>query len=116
MVLRARLAVLLLVSAAVSALLQAGWPPLESVAIVLFATAGGVEIGCRLTGTVPAMKIRVVVVVLVVTTVLSAVTAGYPAIACIGLVLFTAGCAVEIGRRLTGEPYQRLRWFSPGLA
>ena len=107
---RARLAVLLVISGAVSSLVQAGLPPLQAVAVVLLTAAGGVEVGCRLTAPKAALYIRVVVVIVVVTAVVSAVTAGYPAFECIAIVLVTAGCATEIGRRLTGEPYRLPSW------
>ena len=105
-----RVAVLLLTSSAVSALLQAGVPPVEAVLIALLASAGGVEVGCRLTGPFPALRIRVVVVIVVVSAVLGAVTAGFPPFASVGLVVLAAACAVEIGRRLTGVPYQWPTW------
>lgn len=112
---RARLGVLLAISGAVSSLVQAGLPPLEAVAVVLLAVAGGVEVGCRLTAPVAALFVRVVVVVVVVTAVVNAVTSGYPAFESVALVLLTAGCATEIGRRLTGERY-RLPFWSSGPA
>jgi hypothetical protein len=109
----ARLAVLVVISGAVSSLMQAGSPPLETVVAVLLAAAGGVEVGRRLTAPEPALFVRVAVVVLVVGAVVSAVTAGYPTFACVAIVILAAWCTAEIGRRLTGEPYRLPPW-SPG--
>ncbi len=111
----ARLAVLLGISGAVSSLIQAGLPTVQAVVVALLTAAGGVEVGGRLVAPHPALAIRVTVMVAVVTAVVSAITAGYPAAECVVIVLLTAGCATEIGRRLTGEPYRLPSW-SPSPA
>lgn len=103
---RYRLMVLTTALGMIGGLLALGLDPARSVVFALISTAGGVEVACRLTAPVPALKIRirVLVVILVVMTYLLGV--GHPPLLTLSVVLCTAWVLTLIAKRLTGTPYR----------
>jgi hypothetical protein len=91
---------------ALGSLLGLGLDPVRAATIAAVATAGGVEVGCRLTAPYPALKIRVTVLVIILVVVVHLVGQGHSPIPTLAVVLVTASVATEIARRLTGLPYR----------
>jgi hypothetical protein len=103
--LHARVAVLSAMIGTFVGLLGVGLDLARAATIAAVATAGGVEIGCRLTAPYPAPKVRVTVLVIILVVVVHLIGRGYLPAPILAVVLVTASVATEIARRLTGLPY-----------
>ncbi|MET7400355.1 hypothetical protein ABZS66_43400 [Dactylosporangium sp. NPDC005572] len=101
LVLRTRLSMLTATAGATGGLLASGVPPLQAVVVAAAATAGGAEVGCRLTLPHIAPRTVVSVLVVVLTLVVLMVRLGYPATECLAVVLAAAWFAAEFARRVT---------------
>jgi hypothetical protein len=114
--LSARLAVLTAAAGMASALLALDLNLVVAITSTLVSTAGGVEVGCRLTAPYPAPKVRIGVLVIILVFVVSLLAVGYHPAVCIGTVLAAGWCAAAIARRVTGAPLRLPRLVYPSVA
>jgi ABC-type uncharacterized transport system permease subunit len=93
-------------------LMASGVTPTLATVVTLVASAGAVEVACRLTSPFHAPRIRacVVMVILMYVVILHAVP--YPPLTAVAIALGTTALATEVARRLTGLRYQMVRLAS----
>jgi hypothetical protein len=108
-VLRARVAVLGAIGAAVCALLLTGCDPQTVTAATLTAACGSVEIGSRLTTPYPAPWTRILVLVVVLILVIVLLGTGHSPLPSVGVVLVAVGYSAKIAVQLTELPPASLR-------
>jgi hypothetical protein len=103
---RARLTVLTAAFGLVSALLVLGLAPFTAIWVTVAATAGAVEVSCRLTAPCIAPRPRITVVVVILVFIVRLLSAGLAPLPSLVLVIVGAFVLTEIARRLTGIPYR----------
>jgi hypothetical protein len=103
-VLRARLAVLAVVAAALGSLVSAGCDPRVALAATTAVAVGGAEISGRLTTPYPAPWARVCVLVVIVILVIVLLGTGHPLLTSVAVALASVGYSAQAAVRLTGQP------------
>lgn len=105
-VLKTRLVTLIMGLALTCALLALGLPPLVVAWVTVASLAGAVEVSCLLVMPLPALSVRIGVVVVILVVIVHMLRNGFPPWSAVGLVLGVAFVATVIARRLTGIPYR----------
>ncbi len=104
-----RLCVLTGVIVLSATLMASGLEPVFAVAITLIASAGAVEIACRLTSPVGSLRIRACVVLVIFVYVLILHAASYPPVLASAIALSSAAIAAQIAGRLTEARHKPFR-------